>query len=267
MYNCLDEIQSAMYDYIMHKRLSPLLDEVICKTEGISVQERCGVYRNNVMTSLKICLYTTYPVVEKIIGTETFGQLAEDYITQHPPQSGILHEYGYEFPEFLLYNNHELLSSKPYLYDLAILETALHKASNISVSNSLSLDRLVSYDIQDDTIQIYFKLSECVSLIKSEYQINQIRNNIIEQNDDKVDNHHKTTYLMVTRVDGEPTIYNINKMEYYLLLNLRSGKSLDESYQKALNECGIEDYDLSVLLAEHFVRGSFITLSSNNKFK
>ena len=267
MYNSLEEIQRAMSDYILHGRFSPLLEEVIDNgRRNISPRNRCNVYRNNVTISLLNALGAEYPVVTKIVGVQKFNSLVVDYISQYPPSNEVLHYYGFHFPEFISYQDCD--KAVPYLYDLAMLEREVHKASYAISSSPLSIERLAAYDIASENDQIYLKLNECVSLISSKFQINQIRNNIVEQGGVDYKDHIVDDYLMITRIDGSPAIFSIDKVEYEILGYLRKGKGLDESCQRAAECCDglVEDIDLTNLLAKHFRIGTFVGIS-HSKFK
>lgn len=81
---------------------------------------RFDIYRNNVLASLTSALASTFPVVEKMVGSEYFAALASAFIRETPPTSRILAEYGGVFPLFV--ETFPPLANFPYLADVARLE-------------------------------------------------------------------------------------------------------------------------------------------------
>ncbi|MBA4045703.1 MAG: DUF2063 domain-containing protein [Erythrobacter sp.] len=81
---------------------------------------RFDIYRNNVLSSLTSALACTFPVVEKMVGSEYFAALASAFVRETPPTSRILAEYGGVFPLFI--GTFPPLADFPYLADVARLE-------------------------------------------------------------------------------------------------------------------------------------------------
>ncbi len=59
------------------------------------------VYRNNLVESLTGALRAVYPVVEKLVGDGFFRYAAHEYLREHRPRSGNLHDFGDAFADFL----------------------------------------------------------------------------------------------------------------------------------------------------------------------
>ena len=81
---------------------------------------RFDIYRNNVLSSLTSALASTFPVVEKMVGSEYFAALASAFVRETPPTSRVLAEYGGAFPLFI--DTFPPLADFPYLADVARLE-------------------------------------------------------------------------------------------------------------------------------------------------
>jgi len=90
---------------------------------GRPATRRFNVYRNNVAASLTEALEIGFPVLVKLLGAETFKQLALIFLRAHPPTSRQLSQYGAALPEFL--EGFKPLENLPYLADTARLELAL----------------------------------------------------------------------------------------------------------------------------------------------
>jgi len=91
-------------------------------------EERFNVYRNNVLSSLIEALQQSFPVVSALVSPETFVNLAAKFITQSPPRSAYLFEYGDRFPEFLAGRTE--LEAYPFIPEVAALEYAILRSTH-----------------------------------------------------------------------------------------------------------------------------------------
>lgn len=107
-----------------------------------SVPQRLAVYKNNVYHSLIEALADTYPVIQQLVGKDFFAATAKDYISQFPPSSAVLLEFGGQFSDFLA--SFEPAAALPYLCDLAKLEYAWQESYHERDCQSLSVDDFAS---------------------------------------------------------------------------------------------------------------------------
>lgn len=91
-------------------------------------EERFNVYRNNVLSSLIEALQQSFPVVSALVSPDTFVNLAAKFITQSPPRSAYLFEYGECFPEFLA--SCVQLEAYPFIPEVAALEYAILRSTH-----------------------------------------------------------------------------------------------------------------------------------------
>lgn len=87
---------------------------------------RFGVYRNNVHSSLVDALAATYPTVERLVGTEFFRAMAQQYVRTTLPQTPVLIQYGATFASFVA--GFEPARGLPYLADVTRIDWAWHQA-------------------------------------------------------------------------------------------------------------------------------------------
>lgn len=101
---------------------------------------RFEVYRASYEANLGHALRDTYPVVNRLVGEDFFGQVARAYLRAHPSRSGDLHEYGAEFASFLAAQDWG--GDLPYLPDVARLEWLAHQAFHAANAEPLTLAAL-----------------------------------------------------------------------------------------------------------------------------
>ncbi|WP_292446211.1 DUF2063 domain-containing protein [Methylibium sp.] len=93
---------------------------------GADPAPRFAVYRNNMVVSLVAALAGSFPVVRELVGEAFFSAMGRLYVTQHPPRSPVLADYGDSFADWL--QHFEPASALPYLPDMARLERARGRA-------------------------------------------------------------------------------------------------------------------------------------------
>ncbi len=87
---------------------------------------RFEVYRASFEANLGNALRDTYPVVNRLVGEDYFGQVARAYLRAHPSRSGDIHAFGAKFESFLAAQ--DAAEDLPYLPDVARLEWFAHQS-------------------------------------------------------------------------------------------------------------------------------------------
>lgn len=101
---------------------------------------RFEVYRASVEANLGNALRDTYPVVNRLVGEDYFGQVARAYLRAHPSRSGDIHAFGAEFESFLAAQ--DSAEDFPYLPDVARLECLAHQAFHAADAEPITLGAL-----------------------------------------------------------------------------------------------------------------------------
>jgi len=116
----LRDTQTAFCAAILSENADPMRGLVL--EDGIPAQRRIQIYRNNNRVGSFETLQATYPVIERLGGTEWFRQSAARYQREFPSRSGDLQHLGERYPNFLRAD----LADTAYAYfaDVAALEWA-----------------------------------------------------------------------------------------------------------------------------------------------
>jgi hypothetical protein len=99
------------------------LNGLIRGDERLSAIERLTIYQRSYFLRLLECLKEDYPAVRKVVGDDSFRELAAEYLRLHPSDHTSTFQVGRFLPGFL--QDHRLSASWPFLGDLARLERAL----------------------------------------------------------------------------------------------------------------------------------------------
>jgi len=163
----LRELQTRFANALFEGAVEPVIAEIVARG-AVSASERLEIYRNNLREGFIKALAITFPVIERLVGTDYFRQLALDYLRAHPSRSGNLDHVGAAFATFL----RERFESTQYAYlpDVAELEWAHHQALIAPEATAITAD--VFRDLNAECLeQIRFELHPACSLLRSEYPI------------------------------------------------------------------------------------------------
>jgi len=137
------ELQQTMRGSLVqgdHRPMASLLSEFVAT-------DRLDIYRNTILASLTKALRLCYPAVLRLVGEEFFEAAVQLFITQHPPETACLDQYGGDLPEFLRY--FQPAASLPYLADVARLEWSISSALHAPDAEPLDLSKLASVSPDD----------------------------------------------------------------------------------------------------------------------
>lgn len=108
--------------------------------------ERLDIHRNHIAASRVEALRQVFPVLNRLLGTDYFGALAQAFSRAHPPRSPVLHEYGADLPAFVA--QFPPLAAWPYLADITRIEwarlCAFHAADGIDLELASQPNLLLS---------------------------------------------------------------------------------------------------------------------------
>lgn len=214
------------------------------------------VYRNNVFESLTSALRAVYTVVARLVGDDFFRYASNGYITNFPPSSGNLHEFGEQFSDFLA--NFSPARELVYLPDVARLEWARHRAYHAADGILLDFETLAEVPVSEYE-NLIFSLQPSAHLVNSAYPILQIWrvNQQGYEGDSRVNLDAGGVKLLVIR-RSEVEIESLSAGEHTLLSAFAAGSPFALAAEAAL---GVEpDLDLSATLAQHVRYGTLVQL-------
>lgn len=105
---------------------------------GPRVKRGLQAYQANAGALAERALAAAYPVVAKVLGAESFAQLARALWRQQPPTQGDMATWGAGLAPFLA--EAEGSAGEPYLPDVARLEWAVHLAASAADAEALPGD-------------------------------------------------------------------------------------------------------------------------------
>lgn len=136
--------------------------------DAVAAEDRLRIYENNHELTFRGALSATYPVIERLGGSDWFRQRARGFRLTHPSRSGDLQNAGADFAVFL---RSELAATEyAYFPDVASLEWAYQEV--LIAAERSPLDPQALRDVAaDDLERLIFVLRPAVALVDSAYPI------------------------------------------------------------------------------------------------
>ena len=228
-------------------------------TASISAQGLMGIYRHSAIANITQALALTYPVMNKLVGSDFFQATCRQFIFLHWPQSGNMDDYGEEFPHFLSKFKHT--KSLVYLSDVARLEWAFHQST---LANDAGITDWSSLAQTEDILQLQFTLAPSVKLIHSIFTIDKIwqenQDNALQYVEGDVLDIEKinNTFLVLFRKGLKTVIMTVSEGEFVFLQAFKS----EQVFEQAIIMATAKQADISI---DHCLK-KFIELGVINGF-
>ena len=127
-----------------------------------------AVHANNARVSLRIALEHAYPVTRRLVGSDFFTAMAEEFVASHPPNHGWLSAYGADFADFVAH--YRVLADLEYLADVARVEWARVRATN--APDDLGIDLKALAIMSADALEgLLLSLHQAASLVHSPFPV------------------------------------------------------------------------------------------------
>ncbi len=228
--------------------------------DGLSVTQRLAIYKNNTFITLTEALSKTYPVIQKLVGSDFFDYAAREFIQKSPPLPGPLSEYGSGFADFL--DGFEAAKSIPYLGDVARLEWAMnvsYHAENIPPINAQDLSQIPE-DIFGSACLI---LHPSYQTATSEYPVFDIWQYNQPDGETVEINFNTGSNILIIRPDERVNIHSVNIEFIKFLRLLESGKNIEQAC--ALTEAIAPEFDCVRAVVELLSIGIFSEFQLNDR--
>jgi hypothetical protein len=230
--NSLHETQRHFTNYALRGLGQDLAAQGI-KSNGLTAQQRLAIYRNNTQLGLTETLRDGYPVVNKLVGTAFFNQLARSYIRRHPPKAGCLLSFGNQFAGFIA--AFEPAAGLPYLPDMARLEWHWHEAFHEADATSLTISTLAKVDPATYG-KLGFTLHPSARFLASDYPILKIWQSNQEgyESDEQINLDEGGCHLVIYRPEWDVVIIPVQEEEYQFLNLLAMELTLIQALEQVM---------------------------------
>jgi hypothetical protein len=204
--------------------------------DGLDVESRIRIYRNNLRQGFLKTLALEFPVIQRLVGEDYFHQLALLFQANHPSRSGNLDHVGQQFPQFLV----TLLGRTRYSYlsDVAALEWAY--LVSMGAPEATPLDPSVLLKFSPDTFsELRFTLHPACRLMRSAYPVLRIWqvNQSEAAETEVIDLDSGPDQILVRRGADEVELHRLPRGDFALLTALANEATLGDAFDAA---CGTD---------------------------
>jgi len=210
---------------------------------------RLTIYRQTIFHSLQNALSTSYPVIGRLVGSEFFRFLTQQYIQQYPSVSGDLNRYGDAF--FQLLQALPEVSELPYIADIAQLEWFVQLAENARDSSAFPIEKLMAV-APEHYPSLQFFLNSSVFLLSSQYPIADIWLANQADNDGSVELQTGKFYTLIQRHDYQVTVTTLNAEQWTFLTAIEQGISFGAICES------LTDIDIGALLQQFIAQSVLV---------
>lgn len=255
----LDDVQRAFAAELRQNKTTDL-DRIIVD-DNFSAQQRLNIYRNNIRVNQLTALTGTYPVIEKLLGSDFFRFLAGEYAKTYPSRSGDLRRFGGFLPEFL--DTFAEVRELPYLADIARLEWACSVVAVAPLCVRQEADFFENIDpVEIPNLRFAARLSS--RLVRSIYPILSIwrTNQDNYAGDGTVSLDEGAQSVLVVRPRRELELWPLDDAEFAFAEALIAGYTVGEAID-AIPRTG-RDIELEKLFAKYLRSGAFLFSQMRN---
>lgn len=219
--------------------------------------ERIRIYRGNLQAIWSNSLRNAYPVIDRLVGSHFFDQLAILYGQQFPSLTGDLNQFGQHFPEFL--EQEPSVKAFPYFASVAQLEWLVHQAYYCADAEILCLANFLNTCGQSAS-EFGLRFHPAASLFRANDAAVQI---YLAHMDGSIDmsevqlqiTMEQISFALISRAEWEVEVLTLTHAEFVALSSLSQGSMLEAALDAAL---AIDaKFDIAAALSKWFSAGAF----------
>jgi hypothetical protein len=226
----LRDLQVAFLDGTLHGYPAQIAS--LIAADELAPQARIAIYSNNAREGFLQALAATFPVIERLAGSDWFRQTGREYMRSHPSRSGNLHYVGERFASFL----DDLLRGSDYAYfsDVARLEWAYQEV--LIAADHPSFDIAALSSVQPDAYgALVFRVHPAARIVESRYPVLAIwkANQPYADGTLSISLDGGGARVLVIRREDHVELRELGTAEFALLAALGRGATLAEAFDHA----------------------------------
>ena len=239
----LPEFKRLQYQFAAHLR-----DPVANPAPSGLEERRLRIYRDLFFNNIANLLGTGFPVIKRILGSESWLALVRRFYAEHEAHTPLFPEIGREFQRYLQARAERGESDLPFLVELAHYEW---------VELALSLDEHeigdVAHDPAGDVVEGAPVVSPLVWLLTYRYPVHRVREDFLPDQAPE-----QPTYLVVSRNRADQIVFTeLNALSFKLLevLKANPGVTGQDVIDALIGVLGATDADAAIEAARATLRG------------
>ncbi len=204
---------------------TPITDSIIGDEKG-NATERMNIYRDAYSLRLIDILYGDFPTIYEILGTDSFIEMAKQYLATYPSTSFTVRHFGQYLAKFL--SETQPYADYPYLWQMADFEWAKGTVFDAPDTDIFTLEQLA--DIPEKAWETAtFEFIPAITRLVYHYDIPQIWQAVNTDKQSQEPTALETPIPWVMwRKDLNPNWYSMSADEDWFFIQARRGKNFGE---------------------------------------
>jgi hypothetical protein len=208
------------------------VEEMVNSSKRLNATHHLDIYRHSYIARLRACMQNQFSVLAYALGTDLFEAFADQYLDTYPSESYTLNTLGENFATFLEETRPDAAFDEKedwpdFMIELAGFEYAL---SVIFDEHAEEQNHVATAETPDDQL----KLAPVFHLFQHQYPVCKYYLDFSQQQDPELP-FPEESYCVVTRRNYKLGLFTIRAAQYYFLLSMQQGKSVDEAKQGLTN--------------------------------
>jgi len=238
---------------------------IVNSSKRLSAAKHFDIYRHSYIARLRACMQNQFSALAYALGNELFELFADQYLDANPSRSYTLNTLGEKFPAFLAETrpdaNEEQKETWPdFMIELAGFEYALSEIFDERATENNSIP-------PDDTPDELLRLTPVFHLFHHQFPICTY---YLDFSQGKAPDlpFPEDSFCAVTRRDYKLGLFTIRGAQYYFLLNMKQGMSVDEAKNDLIKTFNFEKTELDRVWIEwkrSFIASGFFVVGNEKK--
>jgi hypothetical protein len=226
----LTQLQNWMQGMLVqHEPVSTELvevNQVVNASKRLSAVGHLDIYRHSYIARLRACMQNQFGALAYALGNELFELFADQYLDANPSGSYTLNTLGEKFPAFLEQTRPDADQEQKEAWPDFMIELAGFEYALSEIFDEHSIEN--NSNPTDETPDELLRLTPVFHLFHHRFPI---CNYYLEYGQGKAPDlpFPEESFCAVTRCDYKLGLFNIRGAQYYFLLNIQQGMTVEEA--------------------------------------
>jgi Putative DNA-binding domain len=230
------------------------IEEMVNSSKRLNAIHHLNIYRHSYIARLRACMQNQFSALAYALGADLFEAFADQYLDTYPSESYTLNTLGEKFASFLEKTRPDAeLDEKEtwpdFMIELAGFEYAL---SVIFDEHAEEHHPIATLDTADNQL----KLTPVFHLFQHQYPVCKYYLDFSQQQEPELP-FSEESYCVINRRNYKLGLFTVKGAQYYFLLSMQQGRSVDEAKQDLISRFNFNPADVDAIWPEW--KKNFIT--------
>lgn len=221
------------------------LERVVTRSRSLSALDRLDIYANAYFARLLECLRSEFPVLQRAVGEDVFGEFAIGYLQSYPPRSYSLNRLGEHFARYLSESRVDDDGWADLIIDLASLEWAIgavFDGPGCEGQGLLDVQQLWAVPAARQPA-VVLDTVPCLRLLRLRFPLRDYYSALRDEQE-AMPPERSESFLALTRRNYVVRLHDLTGIQYALLSALQEGECLGRAIERIAATAGSDAEEL-----------------------